>query len=762
VSGRAGRPLTRFLAALLLVWAAAGHAQPAPESTEALLEQAGAQFEARDYVAARAVARRVLARDADHPRALWLLGWSEYQLGNYEQARLAFERLAEAQGRSVASDVGLGWSLFKLGRLARARRHFEAARGSAVGDQRYIVADGLGWIAYVRGDYERAAELFRAHPQARERGGAPEDGALGLGWIALTLGRLDATVGHFREGLERQPRYFRLHAGLGLVALFRGRNREALDHTLEGFEHTPYNRELVLLLDAVLRKLADPERSAQVYRELHARYPEIPVFLNGLGWAELDLGRLVAAQGRFIAALERLPDYPLARLGLERSRALMNAEVAAAWDHYAKGDFRNALAEFERPRGDAPRRNPAIHTGRGWSLLMLGEPEAARRAFEDALEVDPHFALAREGLAATRHAPETVYLKGWELLESGRFERARTQFERARKLMERAAHWRIDEALAWVRLLEGDTEAAARTFEQLLATRPDAHLSAKGLGYAAIERGDHTRALQWLERSFTLEPEQIPTSFTVPARRLIDAGEPARAVRVLEAGTRAHPDHADIHYLLARARAATGEPAHAARHAQRAAELAPGAIHPVFDRLGLDPRRVRDAYLALAQGLFADGDNEGARRRFSDYLAAGGSDPTAVRGRGFALYRLGRFRDAIPDLRRASTHEPDPLGPVTDVVRIPGTGESWTITFNARSTLAWAHLLLGEAERAADTFRTVLEDHPGWIDTLTGLGYALLSLGEERVAARRFREALLISPGYPDAWQGLRRAGAAP
>lgn len=720
------------------------------------LARAEASFEAHEYVASRRAALAALEDAPRNGRALWLLGWSEYHLGNYEPARTAFRRLAALDPNDADTHIGLGWTELQLGDVTQARTHFEAARPRATGDQRYVVADGLAWIAYVQGDLEQAAALFRSESRWRRAGAAVEDGDLGLAWIAMVEGRFEAAEEHLNAGLKRQPRYFRLHAGLGRVDLFRDDPRAALEHTLAAFRHISYNRDLVLLLDAVLRRLADVQRSAEVYATLAERYPDIPAFLNGLGWSELELGELRRAEAHFLDALALHPDYALARSGLHRARAKMHAPVARAWRLYEQGQFEEALAEFDKHVDAAGDTNPAVHTGRGWSLLMLGDADPARDAFHRGLEVDPRFDLAREGLDAAADPHRSVYWKGWDLLEVRRFDAAATQFRRAAAGVPR---WQIDEALAWVDLLQGRLEPAATSFEDILRAQPQAHLSLKGLGYAAIERGDYAQGLRRLEQSFQLEPAQIPTSYTAPARRLIDDGQFERALEVLEIGVKNHPEVADIHFLIATACQQLGRSGTAAEHAARAARLAPSTVHPVFERLALAPERAADAYLALARGLYSAGDNEGARQRFTDYLNSGGDDPAARRGRGFALYRLGRFRDAVDDLSRITGLEPEPLGPVTDVVRIPGTGESWPITFNGRSTLAWAYLYLGKARSAAAEFRATLETYPAWIDALTGLGYSLLAQGDAQGAMLRFRTALMYSPGYPDAWQGLRRAG---
>ena len=49
----------------------------------------------------------------------------------------------------------------------------------------------------------------------------------------------------------------------------------------------------------------------------------------------------------------------------------------------------------------------------------------------------------------------------------------------------------------------------------------------------------------------------------------------------------------------------------------------------------------------------------------------------AIRGRGFARYRLQKYAGAIADLRLAATSEPGRLKPVREIVPIPGTGRYW-------------------------------------------------------------------------------------
>ncbi|HBH04057.1 MAG TPA: hypothetical protein DDZ42_19480, partial [Candidatus Rokubacteria bacterium] len=157
-------------------------------------------------------------------------------------------------------------------------------------------------------------------------------------------------------------------------------------------------------------------------------------------------------------------------------------------------------------------------------------------------------------------------------------------------------------------------------------------------------------------------------------------------------------------------------------------------------------------------GLYFAGNHEAALQRFTQYLKAGGTDPNASRGRAFALFRLGRYKAAVPDLEAAVTAEDAKrLLPITEVVPIPGTKLTWAIAYNARSTLAWLYYRTGEASRAEAEFRGVLKTYPFWVDALTGLGYSLLAEKKLTEAEERFLAALHVSPNYPDARQGLAK-----
>lgn len=718
------------------------------------------QYRSRNYLAARATARVVLRRQSNNIGALSFLGWSEYQLGNYRASSRAFKAVLRLQSSSPDALIGLGWCNFKLGRLAGAEKNFLAAQPLTVGDQRYVVADGLGWIAFARGRLDRAELQFRREAEQRRKGRLQHDGDLGLAWIAMRRGRFAKATIRLEAGLRVSPDYFRLHDARGRVALLQGDYKATVMYALRGLKLVRYNRDLYYLLDAGLERQGDPAGAVATYRALIRAYPDIPAYYNGLAWAELRRKRWREAEAGFLIALQMQRNNVIARFGLSQTVARMNAVAIDAWKLYEAGDYAKALAGFDKLLGEPARTNPAIQTGRGWSLLALGQAKPASAAFAAALKTDANFVSARTGLKAAKNGYRTAYLLAWDLTEAKRFTKARAQFARAGATVPKTEQWRIEEGLAWLDLFAGKTAKAEVIFQRILKANAKADLSRKGLGFIALERKQYSQAMGHLKASYAMRKAQSVTSFTGPADRLNDAGRYAMAREILETGTRIHGRNGAILFQLARAYAGLGDKRRAAILAGRAAGKAPVAIDPVFDKLKLPANMLTAVRRRLAWGLYFARASKQAAKRFDDIVTTTGGGLDAVRGRGFARFRMGQYAGAVADLGRAAEGEPSRLKPIREVVPIPGTGRYWPIRYNAGSTLAWAHFRRGKARRAAARFRAVLVSYPGWIDALTGLGYSLHGMGDRAGALSSFRQALLISPGYPDAWQGIKRMGA--
>ncbi|MBL4692595.1 MAG: tetratricopeptide repeat protein, partial [Magnetovibrio sp.] len=223
-------------------------------------------------------------------------------------------------------------------------------------------------------------------------------------------------------------------------------------------------------------------------------------------------------------------------------------------------------------------------------------------------------------------------------------------------------------------------------------------------------------------------------------------------------GFKVYPRSADINFQMAKVFVGLKDQETATLWASAAANLAPSYIDPVFNDLKLTPENAKSGLTNLAWGLYFARNNERSLARFDDAAKAGYTDPNAQRGKAFALFRLGKYKQAIPLLEIAAKLEPKKLRPIDEIVPIPGTNKSWTIRYSAASTLGWAHYRSGHMKKAERQFKAILKVTPFWVDALTGYGYALLQKKDNKGAKEAFVKALNISPYYPDANQGLKLA----
>ncbi len=359
----------------------------------------------------------------------------------------------------------------------------------------------------------------------------------------------------------------------------------------------------------------------------------------------------------------------------------------------------------------------------------------------------------------SKQASLALYTQAWDMITAGRLDTAERALKLAGSRVPADFQWLIDDAFAWIAFYRKDYEDARKGFHEVLKKHPGAYMSEKGLGFLAIEQKQFDKGLEHLKASFRANPYQVLASYTVPAFRFISAKHYQQALEILELGRWVYPQSADVAFLLAKAHVGLGNKEIAARHAVAAAAYAPAYIHPEFESLNLDPALIADAYNSLGWGLLITKDYEVALQRFDQHFKHGGKNPNAYRGRGFALFQLERYQDAIKDLAAAAEHEPDELAPITDMVPMPETKQNWKITYNATSTLGWAYLRIDQPDKAADAFRKALANYPSWIDAMTGLGYTILASGDNWGAAQQFQQALELEAGYPGALQGLRTAG---
>ena len=235
----------------------------------------------------------------------------------------------------------------------------------------------------------------------------------------------------------------------------------------------------------------------------------------------------------------------------------LEQRIARGKDAYARNDYMAALADFE----EVSRREGGfadVHNLRGVCLSMLGRPEAAVEAFQQALALNPAFVGAHLNLAitlndlgrlddareafqraaqadeertsgpfgsavadrlATRHA-ELGDLYG----EAGALQQAAEQYRRACEI--RPHFLDIRNKLGRALLDLGDLRGAATELSQVLSANPAFAGARANLGLALFRAGDLDGARSEWERCASQQPDNAQVAAYLGMLRRQDAAQP--------------------------------------------------------------------------------------------------------------------------------------------------------------------------------------------------------------------------------------------
>ena len=424
-------------------------------------------------------------------------------------------------------------------------------------------------------------------------------------------------------------------------------------------------------------------------------------------------------------------------------------QAVAAFD---TGDYNAAVSFLEQN----------LRTGRetsrdlillGWSYLKLGELGRARTELERGLALgprDPNAYYAHEGL-------------GWIAYRTGDQNRALAAFNEALRLT--PGYHNAHDGLGWVYLARRDVVRAEANFMAALKIAPDDRDARRGMGFVAYHRGDWAAAI---ERFQAVLKEQESDTVTRAALGWAHyyKGDVAPARRIFQDVARREPTWADPIAGLAwvaeregkrdEAKASFG--AAIARSATYVATADPAAS--LRQLLAGRPEWV-DLWRDLGWALYHQRSPTLAEAEFRALLQRHPKDADGLRGLGYALASLKRYRDAIAPLER-SLASGEALPPVKERVEIPGTTGLHPIISDTASTLAWCHYYAGDTEKALKQFREVTARQPDWADAWSGLGWTLMKSGERDEAERSFRKSLVALPGHADAVRGLQELGKRP
>ena len=321
---------------------------------------------------------------------------------------------------------------------------------------------------------------------------------------------------------------------------------------------------------------------------------------------------------------------------------------------------------------------------------------------------------------------------------------AKPFLERAAQLDRMEPRWPY--YLGHLHRMLGDTETAARYFDETVAMRPDDVPALIWLANSFLIQGFADKAAPLYERALTRQPELFAALLGL-GRAAALRGDHAKAVEYFEAARRAQPAASAVHYPLALAYRQLGRTADAERHLQARGEVEPGPPDPLMDELAglltsavvferqgdraLARRDMAGAVSAFRRGLELDPDRPALKQKLATALALKGDNEAAV-----ALYQ--ELLQENPDFAEA------------------------------HYSIGALFLGRGRPDLALPRFAAAIKADPTYLHARLQLAHTLRRVGKSDAALGQYQEALAIDPrmaearfGYAVALADLGRWGAA-
>jgi tetratricopeptide (TPR) repeat protein len=296
------------------------------------------------------------------------------------------------------------------------------------------------------------------------------DALSNLGAAYVRLGQFDDAVKQYEAALKSDPLNNAVRLNLALAYYKSARPNEAIAQLKRVLSSEPEARNAYLILaDCYLQTGQDKELIALLE-------PREQMFGDDLSYAYL-IGTALLRTDRAAVGQK----YVDRVFGAGESA---EAHLLLGIAHFGQHDYRAAKVELERALKLNPRL-PTVHAAYGRALMLLGEPDAAERAFRKELDVNVNDFEANLQLGNIRKSAE-------------RFADASTYLERATTI--RPNDLSARKLLASLRLQTGQVDEAVRLLESIAKEAPDAvdvHVQL-ATGYNRLKRkedADRERAI---------------------------------------------------------------------------------------------------------------------------------------------------------------------------------------------------------------------------------------------------------------------------
>lgn len=581
----------------------------------------------RDTANAAAAYDAALALEPGNPLAS--LGRAQIRLAenDLEGAKQLLDAVIAGHPRHVETHLVRGDLNRRLQQLDAAQADYAVAAAEAPNNPRAQL--GLALVYLAQRDTEAAGRAV-----ATLRKLMPTLPAVNYlqGLLSFQQGDLDQAAAALQVLLRSAPNNLQAQLLYGIVSYGRDEFTIADDYLTRVLASAPANPQIVKLLGAARLKLRQPDRALKVLQTVVDETTDDAQLLALLGTAYLQSGDNTQGAAYIERAVQLDPDQALLRTQLavgkiaagdtggaisqlESAVALgqdvIQADVLLVLSYLNKREFEKAL-EASTALESRMTDSPLPFNLTGLAYLAQRKFDLAQQRFEQALEIDPTFLVARMNLARlalVAERPEQAQQTYLAVLDAD------------------AKHLGALLGLAGLARAQGDAAAAEEWLVKANQANPQALQPIVALAETYLRRGEGLKASNILT-GLPAAQARLPQVLRLRGMAQLQSGDYASAVFTLTQLTEARPDSIEGWFQLARAHAAATDNDRARESFQRAIELDKARKVPVV-WIGLGELELRakryDAALVVAEQI---------REYFPENVAAYDIAAAAHRGAG--------------------------------------------------------------------------------------------------------------------------------
>ncbi len=647
-----------------------------PNQLDLLLFKARQAHEQKDPAKAMQYVESVLKQDPRQLEALYLKGRLLESDGKPDQAAKAYEALIAIDRRQHRAHLALFDLNLRGGKQELAEKHLTEAEKLAA---RYPI------VLYSRGVFElRRGRLKEAHDALMAVLKSVPDHMptiLALAMVNFNQGNYEQSLKHALLAHSAAPTD-PLAARLVIASQLRtGAVKPALKTLSEVLPVHPDNPDLLMLAGEAYQRAGDMKRASQHLEKAASLAPQDPNLKTRLAAAHLSQGQ----SGKALAELEA---------AIRTDDKVGKADMALIDLLIKRKEYDKALEAVARLEKKLPNA-PIAHNLRGTALMGQGKRADARKAFEQALHIDPGFFPAVAALAA------------------------------------------LD-------IQDRNPAAARKRFESYLSRNKDDTKAMFALADMAAKEKNQAAFVDWLNRARKADPKAL-----MAYHRLIEfhlaRKDKKQALAIAREAVLAMPDSLDALNVLGNAQLKAGETREALATYQKLASKAPDspdallrlAIAQGADKQAAESRKTLERALAIKPdhslvldaliGLETASNNLNIALRHARSLQ--NADPRSPSG----YLREGDLQTAMKQFAQAARS----YGAALD----RGAGSEAMVKYYR------AHLQAGNAKLAEERLALWYKQHPRDVPVRLYHAEDLLAKGRNREAVGLYEAVIKLDPG---------------